>query len=61
MTIHEYADAWWKFGLEDSLSQERDDVEEWFGMVRLVPAGSGYSTDPRPAYVEVSTTWEPLP
>ena len=61
VTIHEYADAWWKFGLEDSLSQDPDDIEEWFGLVRLVPDGAGYSTEPRPAYVQVRTIWEPLP
>ncbi|NIM50741.1 MAG: hypothetical protein GTO22_16065 [Gemmatimonadales bacterium] len=36
--VHEFLDAWWKFGLEDSYSQDPDDVEEWFGIVRL----SGY-------------------
>ena len=33
--IHEFLDAWWKTGLEDSYSQDPDDVEEWFGIVRL--------------------------
>ncbi len=33
--IHELLDAWWKFGLEDSYSQDPDDIEEWFGIVRL--------------------------
>ncbi len=33
--IHEFLDAWWKFGLEDSYSQDPDDVEEWFGVIRL--------------------------
>jgi hypothetical protein len=33
--IHELLDAWWKFGLEDSYTQDPDDVEEWFGIVRL--------------------------
>lgn len=57
-TIHEYLDAWWKFGLEDSLSQDPDDVEEWFGIVRLMRDGAGYSTEPRPAYVEVQAIWQ---
>ncbi|UCD24120.1 MAG: hypothetical protein JSW51_14005 [Gemmatimonadota bacterium] len=35
VVIHEFLDAWWKFGLEDSYSQDPDDVEEWFGVVRL--------------------------
>ena len=60
VTIHEYLDAWWKFGFEDSLSQDPDDVEEWFGIVRLVRDGTGYSTEPRPVYVQVRTIWEPL-
>ena len=59
VTIHEYLDAWWKFGLEDSLSQDPDDIEEWFGMVRLVPDGTGYSTEPRPVYDQVRAIWEP--
>ena len=60
VTIHEYLDAWWKFGLEDSLSQDPDDIEEWFGIVRLVPAGAGYTTEPRPVYDQVRALWEPL-
>jgi hypothetical protein len=59
VTIHEYLDAWWKFGYEDSLSQDPDDVEEWFGIVRLVRDGTGYTTEPRPVYVQVSTIWGP--
>jgi hypothetical protein len=38
VVVHEFLDAWWKFGLEDSFTQDPDDVEEWFGLVRL--AGS---------------------
>ena len=57
VTIHEYLDAWWKFGLEDSLSQDPDDVEEWFGMVRPVPGDNGYSTEPRPVYDQVRAIW----
>ncbi len=34
--IHEFLDAWWKFGLEDSYSQDLDDIEEWFGVIRLI-------------------------
>jgi hypothetical protein len=59
VNIHEYLDAWWKFGLEDSLTQDPDDIEEWFGIVRLVPDGAGYATEPRPAYNEVKATWAP--
>jgi hypothetical protein len=33
--IHEFLDAWWKTGLEESSSQDPDDVEEWFGIVRV--------------------------
>jgi hypothetical protein len=35
VVIHEFLDAWWKFGLEDSFTQDPDDVEEWFGLMRL--------------------------
>jgi hypothetical protein len=34
--IHEYLDAWWKFGLDDSFSQDPDDIEEWFGLAKIV-------------------------
>ena len=57
--IHEYLDAWWKYGYEDSLSQDPDDVEEWFGIVRLVADGNGYSTEPRPVYSQVRAMWIP--
>jgi len=59
VTVHEYLDAWWKFGLEDSLSQDPDDVEEWFGIVRLVPDGGGYTTEARPVYDQVRAIWGP--
>ena len=59
VNIHEYLDAWWKFGLEDSLSQDPDDIEEWFGIVRLVPDGAGYATEPRPSYNEIKAVWAP--
>ncbi|HSG46923.1 MAG TPA: hypothetical protein VLA43_03810 [Longimicrobiales bacterium] len=36
VVVHEFLDAWWKFGLEDSFTQDPDDVEEWFGLIRLV-------------------------
>jgi hypothetical protein len=58
VTIHEYLDAWWKFGLEDSLSQDPDDVEEWFGIVRLVADGDAYATEPRPVYEQLKAGWE---
>jgi hypothetical protein len=61
VNIHEYLDAWWKWGLEDSRSQDPNDIEEWFGMVRLVPDATGYSTEPRPVYDELKALWEPLP
>ncbi len=57
VTVHEYLDAWWKFGLEDSLSQDPDDIEEWFGLVRLVPGSDGYRTEARPAYTELRSRW----
>jgi hypothetical protein len=58
VTIHEYLDAWWKFGLEDSLSQDPMDVEEWFGIVRLVSNGAGYSTEERPVCNELRAIWQ---
>jgi len=55
--IHEYLDAWWKFGLEDSYSQDPDDIEEWFGIVRLIESDNWYSTDFRNAYYAIQENW----
>jgi len=55
--IHEYLDAWWKFGLEDSYSQDPDDVEEWFGIVKINSAGDWYTTEFRPAYEAIKNIW----
>jgi hypothetical protein len=35
VVVHEFLDAWWKYSLEDSYSHDPDDVEEWFGLIRL--------------------------
>lgn len=55
--IHEYLDAWWKFGLEDSYSQDPDDVEEWFGIVKLFEFNNWYGTEFRNAYYAIQTIW----
>lgn len=55
--IHEYLDAWWKFGLEDSYSQDPDDIEEWFGIVRLSKLGNWYDTEFRDSYNAVKQIW----
>jgi len=55
--IHEYLDAWWKFGLEDSYTQDPDDVEEWFGLVKLNNAGGWYTTEFRSAYEAIKNIW----
>jgi hypothetical protein len=34
--VHEFLDAWWKYSLEDSYSHDPNDVEEWFGLIRLI-------------------------
>lgn len=56
--IHEYLDAWWKFGLEDSYSQDPDDIEEWFGIARLKKSDNCYKTEFRPVYHELKTYWK---
>ena len=58
LCIHEYLDAWWKFGLEDSYSQDPNDIEEWFGIVRLAPSGNWYSTEPRDSYLAIKQIWK---
>jgi hypothetical protein len=55
--IHEYLDAWWKFGLEDSFSQDPNDIEEWFGIVGLKKNGSWYTTEFRNVYFGIQQTW----
>ena len=55
--IHEYLDAWWKFGLEDSYSQDPDDIEEWFGIVKLKDSTDWYTTEFRSLYNVIKNTW----
>lgn len=57
--IHEYLDAWWKYGEEDSRSQDPDDIEEWFGMAKFVESESGYITEFRPLYNALKNLWNP--
>ncbi len=55
--IHEYLDAWWKFGLEDSYTQDPNDIEEWFGIVRLTESGNWYNTEFRDSYNAIKQIW----
>ncbi len=55
--IHEYLDAWWKYGLEDSYSQDPDDIEEWFGIVRLKESTDWYTTEFRNSYNQLKNKW----
>ena len=55
--IHEYLDAWWKFGLDDSFTQDPSDVEEWFGLVKMARVGGNYITEPRQIFYALSTYW----
>lgn len=55
--IHEYIDAWWKFGLEDSYSQDPNDIEEWFGIARLIDSGDWYTTEFRDSYYAIKNSW----
>ena len=57
VVIHEFVDAWWKFSLEDSYTQDPNDIEEWFGMVRIVEENNVYVTKPRPVYWQVQSLW----
>ena len=61
VTINEYLDAWWKFGLEDSLSQDPDAIEEWFGIVRLIAGSDGYTTETRPLHDRLQAVWTTAP
>lgn len=55
--IHEYADAWWKFGLQDSYTQDPADVEEWFGLVAIERDAKGFKIRFRPAYFKLKELW----
>ena len=55
--LHEYLDSWWKFGLDDSYTQDGNDIEEWFGLVKLVRVGGGYVTINRPVYEGLKQRW----
>lgn len=55
--IHEYLDAWWKFGLQDSYSQDPDDIEEWFGLAKLKDSNNWYTTEFRSSYYEIKNSW----
>ncbi len=55
--IHEYLDAWWKFGLEDSYTHDPDDIEEWFGIMKLSQDGDNIIVTSRMAYNQIKTRW----
>lgn len=55
--IHEYLDAWWKFGLNDSYSQDPNDIEEWFGIVKLKDSTNWYTTEFRSSYNALKNIW----
>ena len=55
--VHEYLDAWWKYSLEDSYSQDPYDVEEWFGVVRLIEDSGWYKTAFRKVYYKIQEQW----
>ena len=56
--IHEYLDAWWKFGLQDSYTQDPDDIEEWFGIATLKDSSDWYTTEFRESYNAIKNKWE---
>lgn len=58
MVVHEYLDAWWKFGKRDSLEHNSGDAEEWFGITEIEKNGSGYLTRYRPAYKKLQELWD---
>lgn len=55
--IHEFGDSWWKFGLDDSYTQDPNDIEEWFGLMKISRTATGYSVTPRPAYQMLQGRW----
>lgn len=55
--IHEFGDSWWKFGLDDSYTQDGDDVEEWFGLMQITRTGTGYILTPKPSFQMLQVRW----
>lgn len=55
--IHEYLDAWWKFGYQDSFSQDPNDIEEWFGLAKIIDSNGLYNTEFRYSYYVLQNTW----
>lgn len=56
--IHEYLDAWWKFGYQDSFSQDPNDIEEWFGLAQLIDSNGVYNTEFRYSYFALQNAWQ---
>ena len=56
--VHEYLDAWWKFGLEDSYTQDPNDIEEWFGIAKINKQGYWYETEFRQSYDSLKDLWK---
>jgi len=55
--VHEYLDSWWKYDLQDSYTQDANDVEEWFGLVKIIQSGGWYITQFRPSYLTLKQVW----
>ncbi len=57
VVIHEYLDAWWKFDLVDSYTHDPDDIEEWFGLTRIIDDSGVYRTEHKTAYHSIAYRW----
>lgn len=57
VVIHEYLDAWWKGGYDDSFSQDPEDIEEWFGLYRLERDSAWYKVVPRASVASITDIW----
>ena len=55
--IHEFNDAWWKFGLEDSYTQDPSDIEEWFGLTGFTGESTDWELAPRESYYAIKNYW----
>jgi len=58
LCIHEYLDAWWKFGYQDSFSQDPNDIEEWFGVAQIIDSNGVYNTEFRYSYFVLQKAWQ---
>ena len=55
VVIYEYLDSWWKSG--SSSTQNPDETQEWFGLVKFKKNSKSYDTESRESYYMIKKFW----